>query len=103
MSLFAVVREAGPGWEEGGIFDQTQVDEHSAFMSRLAEETFVLLAGPLAGSEARRLRALLIVDAWDEAEIDARFANDPWAASDHLRRVSVEPWNVLVGAKRLDR
>jgi uncharacterized protein YciI len=102
MSLFAVLREAGPGWSEGGIVDQSGVDEHSAFMNGLAEERFVLFAGPLAGTEAGRLRALLIVDAMDEAEVDARLADDPWAASGHLGLVSVEPWHILVGAERLE-
>ena len=102
MSMFVVVREAGSGWSEGGIFDQPSVNEHAAFMSGLAEEGFVLFAGPLAGSEAGRVRALLIVDATDEAEICARLADDPWVAGDHLRLVSIEPWNVLVRAERLD-
>jgi len=98
MSVFAVTREAGPGWSKGGIADQSGITEHSAFMNGLAEAGFVLLAGPLAGTEAGRLRVLLIVDAVEEAEIVARLADDPWAASDHLRVVSIEPWSILVGA-----
>lgn len=55
MSLFAVARIAGPGWAEGsGAFDQPGVNEHAAFMSHLADEGFVLYAGPLAGSETGR-------------------------------------------------
>jgi uncharacterized protein len=102
MTTFAVTREAGPAWEEGGIFDQSGAAEHAAFMTGLAEEGFVLFAGPLAGSEAGRVRVLLIVDAEDEAAIGARLADDPWAASNHLRLASVEPWKILVGAERLD-
>ena len=62
MSYSAVIREAGPGWNEGGIAAQPDVADHAAFMNDLADKGFVLFAGPLAGSENARLRALLIVD-----------------------------------------
>ena len=47
MSCFAVLRQAGPAWADGkGIFEQPGVDEHARFMNTLAEDGFVLLAGP---------------------------------------------------------
>ena len=49
-------------------------------MNALADEGFVLFAGPLAGTEHGRLRALLIVNADSEAEIHRRLADDPWDA-----------------------
>ena len=49
MIIYTAVREAGPGWSTGGIFDQPQVEEHAAFMNRLADEGFLLCAGPLRG------------------------------------------------------
>jgi uncharacterized protein YciI len=103
MGYFAVTREAGPGWTTGqGITGQQGVDRHAAFMETLAAEGFVLLAGPLSGTEAGRLRALVIVRAEAPAEIRDRLADDPWALSGHLRAVRVEPWNIFVGAGRLD-
>ncbi len=54
MTLFAVIREAGPGWAPGGIHEQPGVGEHAAFMDRLASDGLVLVAGPLAGSERGR-------------------------------------------------
>ena len=63
MSAYAVIREAGPGWTDGGIADQPAVADHAAFMNTLANQGILLFAGPLAGSESGRLRALLIVDA----------------------------------------
>jgi hypothetical protein len=69
MSIFAVTREAGSAWVDGGIFDQPAVEDHAAFMNALAEEGVVLFAGPLAGTERGRIRALLIVQADEEAEI----------------------------------
>lgn len=102
MSYFAVMREAGPAWTDGkGTFEQPGVDDHAAFMNALAEEGLVLFGGPLAGSELGRIRALLIVDAASEDEIRGRLADDPWELSRRLVTVSVEPWNIFVGAQRL--
>jgi uncharacterized protein YciI len=101
VAYFLVLREAGPGWVDGGIERQTGVAEHAAFMNALAADGFVLCAGPVGGSEAGRLRALLIVQASSEAEILGRLADDPWAATERLQVTSVDSWQVLVGAERL--
>ncbi len=102
MSLFAVTREAGPSWTEGkGAFEQPAVNDHTAFMNRLAEEGIVLFAGPLAGSEHARIRVLLIAEAASETDIHRRLADDPWLRTQRLVTTSVEPWNLLVGAERL--
>ncbi|MDP9332086.1 MAG: hypothetical protein M3Q30_02060 [Actinomycetota bacterium] len=102
MSYFAVIREAGAAWTDGsGTFDQPAVNDHATFMNALADKGFVLFAGPLAGSEHGRIRVLLIVDAADEAEIHRRLADDPWALAQQLVTVSIEPWNIFVGAQRL--
>jgi uncharacterized protein YciI len=102
MSYFAVIREAGPAWTDGkGISEQPAVSDHAAFMNALADQGFVLCAGPLAGSEHGRLRVLLIVNADSEAEIQRRLAEDPWTLTDQLQITSIEPWNVFVGAARL--
>src|SRR6266508_307189 len=78
MSLFAVTREAGPGWTDGrGAFEQPAVNDHAAFMNALADEGFVLFAGPLAGSEHDPVRVLLIADAVSETDIHRRLADDP--------------------------
>jgi uncharacterized protein YciI len=99
MSLFAVIRQAGPAWSAGqGIAEQPAAGEHAAFMNALAEEEFVLFGGPLAGSEHGHVRALLIVNAGSEAEIDRRLAGDPWVPTKQLLTVSIEPWKILVGA-----
>ena len=102
MSYFAVIRDAGPAWTDGkGAFEQPDVDKHAAFMNALADEGIVLFAGPLAGSEHGRIRALLIVNADSEAVILDRLAADPWAQAQRLVTTSVEPWNLIVGSERL--
>lgn len=102
MSFFAVTRTAGPEWTDGkGTFEQPAVNDHVTFMNALADQGFVLFGGPLAGSEHGRIRAMLIVDAVDEAEIHLRLSDDPWSIAKRLVTVSVEPWNLFVGAQRL--
>jgi uncharacterized protein YciI len=101
MSYFAVIREAGPAWEAGGIFQQPSVTEHAAFMNALTEQSFILFGGPLAGTEDGRVRVLLIVNADSEAEIHRRLADDPWLLTEQLLTASIEPWKILVGADRL--
>ena len=101
MSYFTVFREAGATWRDGGIASQPAIDEHAAFMNTLADEGLVVFAGPLAGTEAGLLHALLIINASDEAEIRRRLADDPWSISQQLKITSIESWNVFVGAERL--
>jgi uncharacterized protein YciI len=102
MSLFVVTREAGPGWTDGkGAFEQPTVNDHAAFMNRLADQGFVLFAGPLAGTEHDRIRVLLIVEAASEADVNRRLADDPWVPTQRLVTTSVEAWNLLLGAERL--
>ena len=102
MSYFVVLREAGSAWTVGqGTFEQPGVNDHAMFMNGLSDQGFVLFAGPLAGSEQGRIRAMVIIDANDEAEIHRRLADDPWTLSQHLVIVSIEPWNLFVGAERL--
>ncbi len=102
MSYFAVIRDAGPTWIDGkGAFEQPDVEAHVAFMNALGEEGIVLFAGPLAGSEHGRVRALVIVDTDDETAIHARLAADPWAVARRIVTTSIEPWNLFVGADRM--
>jgi uncharacterized protein YciI len=101
MSWFAVTREAGPTWEDGGINEQPGVSEHAAYMAALGEDGFVALAGPLSGTENGRLRVLLIVSAETEEEVHRRLADDPWTRTHRLAVASVEPWTIFVGSEQL--
>lgn len=51
MSYYAVTREAGPAWTDGGINEQPRLGDHAAFMNTLADDGVLLFAGPLAGTE----------------------------------------------------
>jgi uncharacterized protein YciI len=100
MSLFAVTRQAGPSWTPGkGAFEQPGVDGHAAYMNGLAEDGFVLFAGPLAGSEHDRIRVLLIAEAGSETDVQRRLADDPWERDQRIVTTRVEPWTLFVGAQ----
>jgi uncharacterized protein YciI len=101
VSYYAVSREAGSAWVDGGIFEQPAAGEHAAFMNELADDGFLLFGGPLSGTEHDRVRVLPIVDAESDAEIHRRLADDPWAPTGQLVTVGIEPWKILVGAERL--
>ena len=102
MSYFVVIRDAGPGWNDGqSAFEQPDAEEHAAYMNALADQGIVLFAGPLAGSEYGRIHVLLIVKVDGEADIDRHLAGDPWAQTQRLVTTSVEPWTLFVGADRL--
>jgi len=101
MTTFAVIREAGPSWAAGGIYEQPAANDHAAFMNQLGDEGFVLVAGPLAGTENGRVRVLLIADAQSEAEIHRRLTDDPWVQTGQLVTASIEPWKIIVGTDRL--
>jgi uncharacterized protein YciI len=88
---YAVTRQAGPSWTDGGIADQPRINDRSAFMDTLADQGFVMFAGPLAGTERGRLLALLIVNADSEEEIRHRLSADPWTVSQRLQITSIEP------------
>ena len=99
MSLFAVHREAGRSWDDDcGAFDQPGVGDHAAFMNGLADEGVILAAGPLAGTEAGRIRVLLLADAVDEAAITERLAADPWEQAHRITTTTIEPWTLVVGS-----
>jgi uncharacterized protein len=96
MAYFAVIRQEGEDWDRSrGMREQDGWDAHADFMDALADEGFVVLGGPIGTGDPHR--AMMIVDAADEAEVERRLAEDPWPQS-VLRTASIEPWEVLLGA-----
>jgi hypothetical protein len=92
--VYAVMRARGSCWEAGSAMDeQEDWKEHADFMDGMVEEGFVLLGGPLRGTED----VLLIVSASGEAEIHARFAEDVWTKKDLLRTKWVAEWWLRLG------
>ena len=71
-------------------------DEHSAFMTALTAEKFVVLGGPLGS----RAEVLLVIDAATEEAVRARLAKDPWSTSHILEIAGIEPWTIMLDGRR---
>jgi uncharacterized protein len=90
--LFLVTEEHGGPWDwSKGLREQAGWDEHAEFTDALAEEGFVVLAGPLDEKDV-----LLVVDAESEDALRQRFAADPWIRNGMLTITAVRPWTVLL-------
>ena len=94
MTLFAVTPTRGEAWARGRVLEQ-QVGwrPHADFMDALAAEGFVILGGPLEGTDD----VLLIVRAQGADQVRARLAADPWEAQHLLRTITVLPWTLRLG------
>jgi uncharacterized protein YciI len=95
MSVFAVITVADANWDRSrDRREQDAWDEHAAFMDGLVDEGFVFLGGPLDET-----RAMMAVEAADEAEVERRLADDPWRHMGILRTESIQPWTIWLDAR----
>jgi hypothetical protein len=95
VAFFAVTMVAGPGWDASRPRrEQPEWDAHAAFMDGLVDDGFVLLGGPLADG-----RVLLVVEAPDESEIEARLRPDPWTPLGVLRIERVDRWDIWLDGR----
>ncbi len=93
--IFAVVRSRGPAWDHGRpMEEQPDWAGHATFMEALHAEGFVLLVGPLEGTDD----VLLIARADNADQIKARLADDPWEGSALLSLSSTVPWTLRLGS-----
>ena len=93
--IFAVIRTRGPRWNDAQpMEEQEDWRRHADYMNALEAEGFMLLAGPLMGTR----EVLLIVRAEDEAEVEARLAEDCWTVKDLLRTQQINPWWLRLGS-----
>jgi uncharacterized protein YciI len=93
--MFAVISLRGPTWNSSSPLEgQVDWDAHAAFMDGLHADGFVLLAGPLEGTQ----NVLVIVRADSAEEIRSRLSEDPWMRNDLLRISVVAPWTIRIGA-----
>jgi hypothetical protein len=93
--LFAVIRSRGPAWKASQpIEGQEAWDSHAVFMDSLEAEGFVVLGGPLEGTND----VLLVVREETPDEIAERLSADPWTGLDLLRLGRVAPWTLRLGS-----
>lgn len=93
--LFAVILRHGTAWQASrSLEEQEDWEAHRCFMNALEEEGFVMLGGPLEGTD----EVLLILRATIPEEIVDRLSADPWHRRDLLRVSRVTPWELRLGS-----
>jgi|HubBroStandDraft_5_1064220.scaffolds.fasta_scaffold448905_2 uncharacterized protein YciI len=101
MAYFVTQSVQGPEWVDARpMREQALWTEHAAFINRLMYAGFIVLGGPIGREHPHR--ALLIIQAEDEAKVQATLAEDPWITTGMIRLTSVEPWKILVSNDLLD-
>jgi uncharacterized protein YciI len=94
MRWFLVTRARGPRFDHSRrLEEQEQWVEHADFMNALEREGFVVLGGPVLGTDD----ALLVVRASDAQEVERRLAVDPWTRNELLRIASIREWQIRLG------
>jgi uncharacterized protein YciI len=94
-TLFAVIRTRGPRWSDAQPMEgQEDWRAHADFMNALVAQGFMVLGGPMLGTRD----VLLIVRARDQAEVEARLAEDCWSVKDLLRTRQISPWWLRLGS-----
>jgi len=94
-TLFAVIRTRGAAWRDSFPLEgQRDWNAHALFMNGLKADGFVVLGGPLEGTDD----VLLIIRAASPEEITRRLAGDPWTSVDLLRVSRISPWTLRLGS-----
>ena len=94
MAHFLVTTVHGPQWDASrGVREQDAWEAHAAFMDRLVDEGFVILGGPIGD------RAMLVVEADSEQEIERRMESDPWRPMGILRVGAIERWTIWLDGR----
>ena len=100
-STFLAISSAGPNADPSKrTREQPFWDEHVAFIDRLVDERFILMAGPLVDERAMPHGALLIVTAENESEVREKLKNDPWFQKGILKLESVKRWEIFVDNRK---
>ena len=94
MELYVVINQRGNAYQKSLALEaQQDWYAHASFMDSLVDDGFVVLGGPLEGSD----EVLLIVRASSPEEITGRLGHDPWHRSGLLRISRVLPWTLRLG------
>jgi uncharacterized protein YciI len=97
VELYAVrLRRGGPWDWTRDLRAQDGFADHARFVDDLVDAGFIVLGGPLQGEH----EVLIIVNAANDDEVRARFADDPWLRSGTLTLTTVERWTILLDGLR---
>lgn len=99
MAVFAVRTAKGPNWEPTrGIREQPGWDEHAKFADGLVEAGVIVVGGPIGSGEDEDV-GLLMVEAEDEPQVRAAFADDPWMVMGVFRIKAIWPWTIWLAGR----
>jgi uncharacterized protein len=97
VAVFALTMVSGPKYDSSRPRrEQDAWDEHAAFMDGLVDEGFVILGGPVGDGE----QVMLVVEAADERDAEARVGEDPWASMGVLRIGAIRPWAIWLDGRQ---
>ncbi|MFZ0698945.1 MAG: YciI family protein [Thermoplasmata archaeon] len=92
---FLVYSGPGPNWDASRARrEQAKWEEHAAFMDALVDDEFVVLGGPVDPTHA-----VLLIDAPDEHEVEARLSKDPWGPMGILEIQNIARWEILLDSR----
>jgi hypothetical protein len=95
-TFLVTLTRSGPRWDASRpLEEQSEWEEHAAFMDELVVSGFVVLGGPLADEH----RVAHVIEAESEAAIRATLARDPWSET-HLRIETIDPWTIRLDGRR---
>jgi uncharacterized protein YciI len=93
MSRWVVRVQRGGPWDfSKDMRQQEGWDGHAAFMDRIFEDGFLLLAGPLEGDK----ETMWVVKANSREEILDRMKEDPWSLNGMLKPTKIEGWEIVM-------
>jgi uncharacterized protein YciI len=93
-SLFLVTRFHESAWDHSKPLEQQpEWQAHADYMDALADEGFIVLGGPIVGTDD----VLLIIRASSPEEIEKRLADDVWTRRGLLTTREIHPWQLRLG------
>jgi uncharacterized protein YciI len=94
--MFLVLRyQSGPAWRPSRpMEEQSDWQEHAAFMDALVDAGTIVLGGPLSDDG----RVMLVMEAESAEAAEAALAPDPWTGS-HLVPGWIEPWTIRLDGR----
>jgi uncharacterized protein YciI len=86
----------------GTLFDDPRFGEHFAFLNRMREAGYLVLAGPLVDRDGEGMTILRLPGAGRLAEATRLAAEDDVSVATGFLEVTVRPWQVMMRAEPAD-
>jgi uncharacterized protein YciI len=95
-TYYAVSLVPGSKWDRSKTArEQAYWGEHAQFMDLLFEAGAIVLGGPFAD----RSGSLVVVKAETAKQVQAMFADDPWATHDVLTAGEIKEWTIFLDGR----